>query len=330
MKYYLDTEFHEYKKTSFISKDVNTIELISIGIVAEDGREYYAISDEFDLKAAWNSYDEKIAEYNKLIYEDGSVLCYVHRNNDVSEELRYKKKESGNYKQVWTKGKPYKEYWLRDNVLKPVYEELLQRVPSDFRRMFKFTIRDLERLLNWYGKSNSEIAEEIVKFTGKTPVEKWEYSIHNNFHRFCLGTDEIVQINRDLTPSKSEAIIEAQNFIDKGDERIGDKTEFYAFYADYDWVVFCWLFGRMVDLPKGFPMYCTDLKQILDEKQKVRNKLKSIIDNSEGVLKKHEENRLVFPLNIKEHENYPKQENEHNALDDAKWNKKLHEFLNTL
>lgn len=33
MKYFLDTEFHE---------DGKTIDLISIGIVAEDGREYYA------------------------------------------------------------------------------------------------------------------------------------------------------------------------------------------------------------------------------------------------------------------------------------------------
>jgi 3'-5' exoribonuclease-like protein len=37
--------------------------------------------------------------------------------------------------------------------------------------------------------------------------------------------------------------------------------EIWGYFADYDWVVFCQLFGRMVDLPKGFPMYCMDLKQ---------------------------------------------------------------------
>lgn len=47
-------------------------------------------------------------------------------------------------------------------------------------------------------------------------------------------------------------------------ERFG-KPEFWAYYADYDWVVFCQIFGRMIDLPKGFPMYCRDLKQLLDE-----------------------------------------------------------------
>jgi hypothetical protein len=36
-------------------------------------------------------------------------------------------------------------------------------------------------------------------------------------------------------------------------------------YADYDWVVLCQLFGAMVDLPKGWPMYCRDIKQWADE-----------------------------------------------------------------
>lgn len=43
MKYYLDTEFID---------DGKTVELISIGVVAEDGREYYAINNEADLSKA--------------------------------------------------------------------------------------------------------------------------------------------------------------------------------------------------------------------------------------------------------------------------------------
>lgn len=39
MKYFFDTEF---------SEDGTTIELISIGIVSADGREYYAVSNEFN------------------------------------------------------------------------------------------------------------------------------------------------------------------------------------------------------------------------------------------------------------------------------------------
>ena len=39
MRFFYDTEFIE---------DGETIELISIGIVGDDGREYYAVSTDFD------------------------------------------------------------------------------------------------------------------------------------------------------------------------------------------------------------------------------------------------------------------------------------------
>lgn len=69
----------------------------------------------------------------------------------------------------------------------------------------------------------------------------------------------------------------------------------WAYYADYDWVAFCQLFGTMMDLPTGFPMYCLDIKQECD--------------------------RLGNPK-------LPAQgKGEHNALADAKWNKKAWEFL---
>lgn len=41
-----------------------------------------------------------------------------------------------------------------------------------------------------------------------------------------------------------------------------EKPEFWGYFCDYDWVIFCQLFGAMVDLPKGWPMYCNDVKQL--------------------------------------------------------------------
>lgn len=76
------------------------------------------------------------------------------------------------------------------------------------------------------------------------------------------------------------------------------KPEFWGYYADYDWVVFCQLFGRMIDLPKGFPMYCRDLKQWAD--------------------------MLGNPT-------LPEQSTtEHHALEDARWNRKAWEFLESV
>jgi len=74
-----------------------------------------------------------------------------------------------------------------------------------------------------------------------------------------------------------------------------DAPEFWGYYADYDWVVFAQIFGTMMDLPKGWPMYCRDLKQYCDQ--------------------------LGNPT-------LPKQAStEHNALHDARWNKTAFEFL---
>lgn len=47
-------------------------------------------------------------------------------------------------------------------------------------------------------------------------------------------------------------------------EFVGARPEFWAYYADYDWVALCQLFGTMMDLPKGWPMFCLDIKQAAD------------------------------------------------------------------
>lgn len=42
-----------------------------------------------------------------------------------------------------------------------------------------------------------------------------------------------------------------------------DDPEFWAYYATYDWMVMCQLFGRMIDLPKRWPKYVLDIVQRL-------------------------------------------------------------------
>ena len=74
----------------------------------------------------------------------------------------------------------------------------------------------------------------------------------------------------------------------------GEQPEFWAYYCAYDWVALCQLFGTMMDLPKGWPMYSRDVKQFCDS--------------------------LGNPK-------LPPQFNEHNALDDAKWTRQAWEFL---
>jgi len=169
MKYFLDTEFIEYPRT---------IELISIGIVAEDGREYYAVHTECDCSKASD--------------------------------------------------------WVVKNVL--------EKMPE-----WNGAYNDLRKAGGAYGKKTTkDIANEILAFCG----------YHNN---------------------------------------APEKPEFWGYYADYDWVNFCWLFGTMMSLPSGWPMYCKDVKQLCD---------------SLGNPKLPEMQSIA-----------------HNALDDAKWTKVCHDSL---
>ena len=173
MKFFLDTEFIE-------SGPANPIQLVSIGIVAEDGREFYAISSEYDSSHASD--------------------------------------------------------WVCANVLMP----LLAENPSEF-----FSLK--------------EIAVKVLEFV-------WP-------------------------PFKTDPSQMSPNQRDK----MREKPEFWGYYADYDWVVFCQIFGAMMDLPKGFPMFCMDLKQWC-----------VAMGNPD----------------------LPKQgKGEHNALADARWNKIAYEFL---
>lgn len=160
MKYWFDTEFIE---------DGKTIDLISIGIVAEDGREFYAESSE----------------------------CAIDRASD----------------------------WVKENVI-PHLTPATSQLPR------------------W------QLAARVV------------------------------------------------DFISDGTAADGERPEFWAYYADYDWVALCQLFGTMMDLPKGWPMYCRDVKQLCDQ-----------LGNPE----------------------LPKQTTtEHHALADARWTKEAWEFLSGL
>lgn len=285
MKYFLDTEFLEgpqqekFPISLFRKQTPNTIDLISIGIVAEDGREFYAISKDFNLDEAWNRYDLE--------------------------------QQSGDMRNVFPNGR--KVYWIRENVLKPIWRELFFKADLDndiysnkqADKFFEdvnsggydhyFSFKSLKSLINKYGKSNKEIAFRIKMFTRKAKFQE------NESGRFNMGSDSSEKIT-------------------KGDI-IWDNPEFYAYFADYDWVVFCWLFGKMMNLPTGFPMYCKDLKQMMDDC--IKKSWKDVEDSTWG----HTGTNLN---QLKNHPDYPKQENEHNALADARWNKKLYDFLKTI
>lgn len=150
--YAYDTEFIEHEVRVGIwpfGRKVRTIELISIGIVAEDGREYYAVN----ANAPW---------------------------------------------QVIRKHK-----WLRENVVRA-----LPRIHGDRR---------------------------------------------NHLPKGDLGIDFG---DRRIKPHALIAS-EVRDFLLAGN----GAPELWADYGAYDHVVHCWLYGSMIDLPDGLPMWTHDLQQ---------------------------------------------------------------------
>jgi hypothetical protein len=235
-KYFIDFEFIEGFKKPLFGKRRHFIDMISVGICCDDGREYYAISKEY-------------------------------RYNDASD-------------------------WVKENVILPMYKQL-----SPAHKQFS----EPDNFHKYEGKSNEQIVKEIAEFCKPTRVYSHE---------------EITLLWSELK-----------------------NPEFYGYYSDYDWVLFCSLFGTMMDLPTGFPMYCIDLNQTLDEKESILKQ-----EAASGCIRSNDDFMNVYlaildddtkhvighTADIKNHRKYPKQSNEHNALDDAKWNKALYEFIKTI
>ena len=206
MKYFLDTEFIEGFHKPLFGKKRHFIDLVSIGVVAEDGREFYAISNEFN-------------------YADADT-------------------------------------WVKSNVLDKLVHQYVMSFSGDQRN----------RALDDIENKGSAGAVKIVQQRIGSSNEAIQKSL---LHFFGCWRD--------------------QHFW-----RAPDEIEVYGYFADYDWVLFSSLFGRMVNLPKGFPFYCMDLKQMMQERGLTKEWKQEVCPDPEG---------------------------EHNALVDAKWNMKLYNAI---
>lgn len=253
--FFYDTEFLEGKQRFRLfgiiplwKKRTPTIDLISVGIVREDyhvsRKGLHLLSKNFNLREAWYRFD-----WN-------------------TEEV------SGDLRNIYPEGRQYKEYWIRENVLRPIFNHYtVEEVP--------FTYRNFKKVLRLYGLTDKQLKSQLLRFTidhDGSLVSGWED-----------------MLSRDEINSKLQAVAYLN-------------INLYGWYSAYDHVAISWLFGKMLSLPKGFPMYTRDLKQTYDEMQEAR---------VDGVV-------------IKELPKYPKNSGEHNALHDAIFNLDLYNFLKTI
>lgn len=191
MRFWYDTEFIE---------DGKTIDLISIGIVAEDGREYYAVVEE-------------IAE------EEGPLYGRIVRHR-----------------------------WLMENVI--------SHLPLR--------------------KDDRTGEPRIVPPTNVYPQNP----------RFSLDLDNLSVLPRHIIAKQVRSFLTQH----------GGAVELWGYYSAYDHVVLAQLWGTMMQLPNGVPMWTNDIQQVAASRG---------LDNS-----------------------LPAQKGTaHNALDDARWTREAWLYL---
>lgn len=123
------------------------------------------------------------------------------------------------------------------------------------------------------------------------------YAISKDFDTEAAARNQWLMANvlPKLDRDRAELWMHREQMAEAISDFVGDDTkpEFWAYFADFDWVLFCEIFGGMLEMSdqhKRWPMYCRDLKQVMD--------------------------MTDFPSVLKPDD----PEDEHNALADARWN----------
>lgn len=209
--------------------------------------------------------------YDTEFYEDGKTIDFISIGMAKENyETFYEVSKEFDFDKIWDS----EDTFVKDNVLAPI---LFDFSMNDFYGTYvcedwyyKGDLVDLKIFKEHFMKQeNKQFLKELINKFGKTKEE-----IKNQIISFTKG----------------------------------EKIELYGYYSSYDHVVLAQLFGRMIDLPKNFPMYTIDLKQFIDDKGRQ--------------LKEKEYHGF-----LKQDSKYPKQDKEHIALSDALWNKELYNFL---
>lgn len=225
-----------------------------------------------------------------IVTQRGAELYMISRDFNLKEAWnRHDLKEIGDARNMYGDKETQKVYWIRENVLRPIFNTLATKYNAAYdipmfpdEHISEFNYRNMKVLINAYGNTREEIAREVRSFIYKTSGINDPYAV---------GNWEDIKHNFPIN--------------------------LYGYFSAYDHVAFCWLFGKMIDLPRGFPMYTRDLKQMFDETISP-DEIRSIgYDKAVERLKNHElypKDRIVL----------------HHALEDAKWNKDLYHFLKTI
>lgn len=143
-------------------------------------------------------------------------------------------------------------YWLDTEFIEsgpsfPIHPLSIGIVSEDGREFYGV----FERTAHELAQADEFVCQNVFPALGYTHGQDgWRY---DGAHKVDVPTMDLY-----APPETLEGIREGiEEFIASGDSN----PEFWGYYADYDHVVFCQIWGRMVNLPTGFPKFCMDIKQ---------------------------------------------------------------------
>lgn len=177
------------------------------------------------------------------------------------------------------------------------------------------------------GRCNEWVRKNVLT---KLP-ERWIIDYDNWWNRYH-GESHYICTENKLYKTLDEIKGDILDFCAPGS---GDgSVSFSSYYADYDWVLLCTLFGSMVDLPEAFPMFCVDMKQeferlvMLKHQERMEEKAweKRCVtceDEYEGFPRTIDGTRIKLQHDVQ----YPKWENEHTSISDAHFVRNLASYI---
>lgn len=190
--FFYDTEFLEGRQRFRLfgiiplwKKRTPTIDLISLGVVTESYARYRGVADD-SVSSERDMISKNFVGSKKELMKSCSLHLVSKEFNLREAWYRYDwKKESLDGTEEGTVNR--KVFWIRENVLWPIFCELTLKYYEDTNRSIQdgtfeswrktgFNYKTMKYLINRYGKTTKEISNALLAFTDKLPAEQMAYS----------------------------------------------------------------------------------------------------------------------------------------------------------
>jgi cobalamin biosynthesis Co2+ chelatase CbiK len=176
MKIFFDTEFHEFK-----NKNIDTIELISIGMVDEKGNQLYLISNEFNTVKAWQNdwlRENVCKNLHSSITDLKTFKAYIKKEGISRKEMQKLILDfCGDSPEFWAYYASYD--WV-------VFAWIFGRM-SDLPSHFPMYPMDLQQVIKTFGIDDNKLRLSLLQENVHNALDdaKWNYNAWKWIDNYC-------------------------------------------------------------------------------------------------------------------------------------------------